>query len=264
MTCYRVTDGQPYAYNIRDDDKISISIMKFSIYKKLVVSLFMIPSLVMSARAQVQFGVKGGLSASELLTSGNPSILVEGTTQHLRYFPITSINGGAFALIPFSKKWSLQPEVMFSMQGATGKPEMDYLVTATEDYRFSYLNVPILVKLKLPVGFFAETGPQLGLLLHAKIEETTVGATSTFNYNNVKSQFKSTDLSWVLGAGYCSPINLGFDIRYNLGLSNINQASAGGMSSYPIPDGTIKNSVFQAGIFYIFGKPRFNPPPPSE
>jgi len=238
--------------------------MKFSTYKKLALSFFLANSLAMKARAQVQFGVKGGLNASEMLTSGNPAIVVDGTTQHLKYFPITTVSGGAFASIPLAKKWYLQPEVMYSVQGATGKPEMDYLVTSTEDYRFSYLNVPILIKYKLPVGFFAETGPQIGLLLHAKIEETMVGATSTVNYNNVKDQFKSTDISWALGAGYCSPINLGFDIRYNLGLNNINQASAEGMSSYPIPNGAIKNGVFQAGVFFIFGKPRFNPPPPAE
>ena len=238
--------------------------MKFSTCKKLVVSFLVVNSLVMTTRAQVQFGVKGGLTISEMLTSGGPSTIIDGTTQHLKYFPFTTLNGGVFASIPFSKKWTLQPELVFSMQGTTARPEQNYLVSVTEeDYRFSYLNVPILVKYKLPLGFFAETGPQIGLLLHAKINETVVGDASTVNYN-VKSQLKSTDLSWALGAGYCSPFNVGFDIRYTLGLSNINQTTAEGQTSAPMPNGTMKNSVVQIGVFYIFGKPRFNPPATGE
>ncbi len=238
--------------------------MKFSTCSKLVIALLMTNSLIMTARAQVQLGVKGGLNIAEMLTNGSPTTIINGTDEHLKYYPFTTAHGGVFAYIPFAKKWGLQPELVFSMQGTTGKPEMDYLVSVTEeDYRFSYLNIPILVKYKLPLGFFAETGPQIGLLVHAKISETLVGATSTVNYS-VKNQFKSTDLSWALGAGYCSPFNLGFDVRYNLGLSDINQASAKGLTTAPIPNGKMKNSVFQIGAFYIFGKPRFNPPTPSE
>lgn len=237
--------------------------MKLPIYKKLF-NLFLIScSLVMTANAQVQMGVKGGFNLSEMLTSGSPTTLVNGNTQTMRYFPITTFHGGVFFSIPLAKKWVFQPELLYSLQGSTGKPEGNYYVTATEDYRFGYLNVPLLIKYKFPLGFFAETGPQVGLLLSAKINETMVGDVNTIHYN-IKDQLKSTDLSWALGAGYCSPFNIGFDIRYNLGLSNINQATANGLANAPIPNGTIKNSVVQIGVFYIFGKKLFNPPAPAE
>lgn len=238
--------------------------MKFSTRRRLLIAFLITNSLTMIAKAQVQFGIKGGLNISEMLTSGNPTTSINGTAEHLRYFPTTSFHGGVFAYLPFAKKWGLQPELVFSAQGSTGKPVQNYLVSITEeDYRFSYLNIPILVKYKLPVGFFAETGPQVGLLVHAKIGETMVGSTGTVNYS-VKDKLKSTDFSWTLGAGYCSPFNLGFDIRYNLGLSDINGASEKDQASAPIPNGTIKNGVFQIGVFYIFGKPKFNPPAPAE
>jgi hypothetical protein len=236
--------------------------MTLPIYKKLAVLFLMVNSLAM-AHAQVQFGVKGGMSISEILTSGQPATMINGGSQNLRYFPLTAVHGGVFASIQFAKKWSLQPELVFSLQGATGKPEMNYFVTATEDYRFSYLNVPILVKYKLPLGFFVETGPQVGLLLSAKANETLVGSYNNIHYN-VKDQLRSTDLSWTLGAGYWSPFNLGFDIRYNLGLSNINQATAEGLASVPVPNGPIKNSALQIGVFYVFGKNIFNPPAAGE
>ncbi|HVU55251.1 MAG TPA: porin family protein [Puia sp.] len=237
--------------------------MRLSTYKP-TFNLFLIFSLLtLTTRAQkVQFGVKAGLGFSELMTSGSPTTIVDGNTQTLRYFPITTFTGGGFASILLGKKWSLQPELLYSMQGATGKPEQNYYVTATEDYRLSYLNIPVLVKYKLPMAFFVETGPQLGLLLSAKANETLVGSVNTIHYD-IKSQLKSTDLSWVLGVGYCSPFNIGMDVRYNLGLENINQAT-GGSSTVPIPAGTVKNGVFQLGVFYIFGKKLYNPPPPPE
>ena len=54
---------------------------------------------------------------------------------------------------------------------------------------------------------------------------------------------KSTDLAWAFGAGYVIPdVNLGVDVRYNLGLTKL----ADGSSS--------KNGVFQVGVFYLFGE----------
>ena len=237
--------------------------MKTTIYKKRVILFLAVCSLTLSTRAQIQYGIKGGFNFSEMLTSNTPTTVVNGNNQTLRFFPITAFQGGVFASIPFAKKWVFQPELVYSLQGANGKPEQNYFVTATENYRFGYLNLPLLIKYKLPLGFFVETGPQVGLLLSGKINETMVGDNNTINYN-IKSQLKSTDLSWALGVGYCSPFNVGFDIRYNLGLSNISQASSDGLSTYPIPSGTIKNSVIQMGVFYIFGKKAFNPPAPSE
>jgi len=239
------------------------AIMRISFFKPSF-NLFLIFSLLtLTSRAQVQYGVRAGFSFPELMTSGSPTTSVEGNTQTMRYFPFTSFTGGVFASLKLAKTWYLQPELNYSLQGATGRPEQDYYVHAEEAYRYSYLNIPVLIKYKLPAAFFVETGPQLGLLISARIDETLVGAVNDMHYN-IKSQTKSTDVSWVFGAGYCSPFNIGLDFRYNMGLTNINQATGGNTTSAPIPNGTLKNSVLQLGVFYIFGKKLFNPPPPPE
>ena len=243
---------------------VSHNTKKLNKIKKSFNLFLIFAALSFTTHAQVlQLGVKGGFNFAELMTSGNPTTSVQGNTQNMRYFPNTSFNAGAFLSVIFSKKWSLQPELNYSMQGATGKPEGNYLVTATEKYKLGYLNIPVLVKYKLPSAFFLETGPQLGLLLSGKAEETLVGDYNTNRYN-LKSQLKSTDISWALGAGYCSPYNIGLDLRYNLGLTNINQAASSGTTTAPIPNGTIKNSVIQLGVFYLFGKKLFNPPAAPE
>lgn len=258
----RLLRGNLYSIIIVRENEIRF-IMRLSTYKSAFNLFLIFSTLTLTTHAQkVQFGVKAGLGFAELMTSGSPTTIVDGNTQTMRYYPVTTFTGGAFASILFGKKWSLQPEVVYALQGATGRPEQNYYVTATEAYRLGYLNIPVLVKYKLPMAFFVETGPQLGLLLSGKVNETLVGSTNSVNYN-IKSQLKSTDLSWVLGLGYCSPFNIGFDVRYNLGLENVNQATSGS-STAPIPAGTLKNSLFQMGVFYIFGKKLYNPPPPPE
>jgi hypothetical protein len=104
-----------------------------------------------------------------------------------------------------------------------------------------YLNIPVLFKYGHSSGFFGETGPQLGFLLSANVKS---GGTST----DVKSSYQSKDFSWAFGLGYfLNPVNIGIDARYNLGLTNLNKGGTGAT-------GTVKNSVFQVGVFYLFGK----------
>jgi hypothetical protein len=77
--------------------------------------------------------------------------------------------------------------------------------------------------------------------LSAKVKS---GGTTT----DVKSSYQSTDFSWAFGLGYLiSSVNVGIDARYNPGLTNLEKTGTGGT-------GTVKNSVIQIGVFYLFGK----------
>jgi hypothetical protein len=87
------------------------------------------------------------------------------------------------------------------------------------------------------------------------VDEDVVGSYYTSHYHP-KSQYKSTDIAWTLGTGYLSPFNVGFDIRYNLGLTDFSNVTPAGMQSAPVQNGSIKNSVLQIGVFYLFGKSR--------
>ena len=137
--------------------------------------------------------------------------------------------------IPLAGAFSLQPEVNYSAQGAKAT-ESGESFTLTQNY----LNVPVLVKYKHQSGLFAETGPQIGFLMSAKASEGG-------NSEDVKSSYQSTDFSWAFGLGYqLKTINAGIDARYNLGLTN--DAASGSGSN-----GTVKASVFQVGLYYLFG-----------
>ena len=227
--------------------------------RKLSLLLLTAGTFATAGYAQVKFGIRNGLNISEILTSDHQIAIISGSPRSIRNFPKTGYNGGIFLSVPLSAKFSLQPELIYSNQGATGKPSSGYTITATESYKLNFLNIPLLLQYKLPLGFFISTGPQLGLLLSAKINEDIVGVTNT-NHYHVKDSYKSTDFSWVLGGGYVSPINLGFDIRYNLGLSNFSNTNSSKMSEAPVQDGSIKNSVVQMSIFYLFGRIKSRPP----
>jgi hypothetical protein len=102
---------------------------------------------------------------------------------------------------------------------------------------YDFLNIPVLIRYKIPAGIFFETGLQIGILLSAN---------ERMNGNNfdLKNQTYSPDYAWVMGLGYQIPEgHFGLDLRYNLGLINILKNAS---------DANVKNSVFQFGIFYTF------------
>ena len=180
----------------------------------------------MFAGAQVQFGVKAAVNVASLNIAGGPPGFGFNTK--------TDFSGGIFISVPLFSNCYLQPEVLYSGQGGSFK---DSLVSVKEN--FGYINVPVLFKYQHSSGLFAETGPQVGFLLSAN--EKAGGQTF-----DMKSNINSTDFSWAFGIGYKLPLGLGIDLRYNLGLVNLAKGT--------YTDGTLKNSVFQFGLFFMIPK----------
>jgi hypothetical protein len=189
--------------------------------KKLFFLVLTVGALA-TAKAQVQFGVKAGANFASVTNADGGKTLV-------------NFHGGALVNLPLVEHLSLQPEVVYSGQGIKGDGGK---------YKFNYINVPVLVQYKLPIGVFFETGPQVGFLTSAKAKEDGDGGETV----SVKDYTKSIDFSWAVGAGYLIPnVNLGFDARFNLGLTKIGK-EVEGVNYF---DG--KNAVFQVGVFYLFG-----------
>jgi hypothetical protein len=84
-------------------------------------------------------------------------------------------------------------------------------------------------------GFRLETGPQLGFALSSKIKSGDIE-------QNIKDDVNTVDVSWALGASYIFPEAIGIDARYNIGITNVNDAE------HP----EVRNRVFQVGLFYQF------------
>ncbi len=191
---------------------------------KKVLLLIIATSSIAVASAQIQFGVKANYNLTGVMQSGsNPETGLKSKS---------GFSGGFLASIPIAESFFLQPEIVYSGQGTAVS---DNGFNATLNY--NYLNIPVLGKYQSSMGIFGETGPQVGFLLSANAKGNGESV-------DMKSQTQSVDFSWAFGVGYkLHDMGLGFDIRYNLGLTNTLKDGQGE---------TVKNSVFQLGVFYMF------------
>lgn len=199
--------------------------------KKMMI-LAIIASCFNLANAQVSFRVKGGINAADVAGKG-----VEGTKTLLGF------NAGVQAGFKLSNTFSINPELVYSMQGAKVPVEVqgegDEILTVTGKVHLNYLNVPVLVKYQHRSGFFAEAGPQFGFLLSARLKANDIKS-------DMKDDFKKFDMGSTIGIGFLTKWNVGVNARYQLGLTKLNNASS-------TSDGDAKayNSVLQLGVFYV-------------
>lgn len=162
---------------------------------------------------EIKFGAKGGLNFATISGDNTKGIDV-----------VTSFNFGVVSEIPISDKFSFQPELMYSGQGYSFNDNTVAL---------SYLNVPLMGKYYVTKGLSVEAGPQIGFLLAAKNEKT-----------DVKDSFNTVDFGVNFGLGYKLENGLNFGVRYNLGLTDINNVDNSSFKN--------KNSVFQVSVGYFF------------
>ena len=187
--------------------------------KKLILCLA-IAGFSSAAMAQVSFGLKAGANISTLRGDD-----IDGIKS------LVGANGGLFASIFMSDLLSLQPEVLYSMEGAKEDG-------GDGKIKLGYINVPIMLRIKSPQGFYGEFGPQIGILASAKEES---GGSSS----NIKDELKTTNISVALGAGYDFSPAVGVNARYSLGMGTILKDSN---------DGDIKTGNFSIGLHYRFGQ----------
>lgn len=187
-----------------------ISTMK----KTILTFVLAVAAFCSFAQAQFSVGLKGGLNFANLDVSDVEATYKNRTGYHL----------GAFTLIKFAN-FGIQPEIIFSEQGSKVKDP----TLGDFESNFSYVNVPIILKLYTVAGINLQAGPQFGFLTSAEVDG-----------NNFKDQLKNSDTSLALGAGWDLPFGLTIDARYNLGLKNVSDQSA-----YDI-----KNQVWQVSLGY--------------
>lgn len=115
-----------------------------------------------------------------------------------------------------SEKFHVQPEFLYSQEGA-------------KDANLDYFRVPILLKYYLVEGLHIQAGPEVAFRLDAE-SDVFEDNTSTFDYGVG------------FGGGYELKNGIAFDVRYNLGLSDISK----------VKGAELKNKGFQIGIGYRF------------
>jgi len=175
----------------------------------LITSLLLLLSLHLQAQF-LKIGVKAGLNYANVT---GPEIQTDA---------ITSYHAGLVAEIKVIDKFAIQPELLYTTQGATYK-------TALGDFKneLGYIAIPVLAKIYLSKTFSLELGPQASFLLSEK--------------NDFDAEDSNTfDFSVAAGLGFKITENFFIQGRYVLGLTEVST------------DAESKNSVVQvsAGIMF--------------
>lgn len=170
----------------------------------------------------MRFGVKAGVNFATL--AGD----VANTSS------LTGFHVGGLAEFKLSEQFSVQPEVLFSMQGT----KYEFAGEESET-KLSYVNIPIMAKYYIIEGLSIEAGPQVGFLLSADED----------GIDNAKDYYKSIDFGIAGGLAYDLEMGVFFQARYYAGLSNIGEEyTLGGTTVSP----SIQNNVASVSVGYKF------------
>lgn len=191
--------------------------------KRIILAAMAVMVFGFANAQKTRFGVKGGLNLTSF-SGGN-------------YYDAKSLVGfqvGGFAEIKVIERLAIQPEVLFSTQGA----KFDGGSLGDLDDKLNYINIPVLAKFFITKQFTVEAGPQLGFLVSAKSDG-----------HDSKDDFKSVDTGFNFGAGYNFTDNVSVNLRYTVGLSNIADYNAEDFNEYV---DSPKNSVLALTLGYKF------------
>ncbi|MEO8582955.1 MAG: porin family protein [Flavitalea sp.] len=183
--------------------------------------LFFVPLIVLSTglfAQQFQLGIKGGVNLSNL-TGSSPNNVDKKA--------LVGYHAGVILPLWFGESFAIQPEVLFSTQGARFKSATD----GNNDFKVSYVTIPVLAKIRFGGGFYIEAGPQISFHAGDNIDESNVTV-------------KSTDLAIDGGLGFHGKSGFGIGARYIAGLSKVADYEPG------VTAPNYKNGVAQLFVFF--------------
>ncbi len=193
--------------------------------KQIIFIIFLAVSFITTnnirAQEEMQFGAKAGLNFASVSGSN-----YGGNSFGNR----TAFHIGGFVEIPMFEDFTIQPELLFSSEGAGLSVG---LVSVGSDLKLNYVRVPVMAKYYFLEGLSAELGPVLGVLVSAND-----------NYKDVLNTF---DAQLGIGASYKFDFGLSAGLRYNIGITNIYDSSEFSGSAP-----SSKSNVFQITAGYTF------------
>ncbi len=197
----------------------------------------------LNAQSNLRFGAKGGINFANVVGDFSE-----------KFTNRTGFHLGGTAEIPVLKKFFFQSELLYSIQGTKNNEfPVDGPLTET---KLEYLNIPLLGKYYLMEGLSLMAGPQVGFLLSAKNEITPSGfidgPAQTYE-EDVKKYLNTVDIGMALGAEYRFAFGAFLQMRYIIGLSNINKSSTEWvLGNFYFPDTKNRNRVWQLSAGFSF------------
>lgn len=157
----------------------------------------------------------------------------------------TGFTAGGFARPGVANHVAIEPDVLYSQQGAKG--DFDVVVQGT--FKLDYIQAPLLLRVMIPTKGTADihpslfAGPALGIKSSCKLKAASTSTSVTQDCSTFPdAKIKSTDFSVVFGGGL-EVRGLTFGIRYALGLTKVDNST---------DPSNAKNRVFSFTVGYGF------------
>ena len=183
-----------------------------------------------------KFGVKAGLNVNNLSVSPE----LDYPTPAAR----PGIHMGGFAQFDLANSFSIQPELTLSTQGTNDEDEDDW-----QRVKLTYMNLTAPFKYTLANNLHFSVGPQLSFLTGGVFEKEDK-EDGEIKIQNAKNLLSGTDVAIGFGLGYTLDSGIDLHLRYNHGLTDLNDDPAD-LGFYE-PHQSIKNRVLQLSVGYIF------------
>lgn len=188
------------------------------------------------ANAQ-NFGFKGGYNYS----SFNGDVAKDNTLKGLSGFYV-----GALLELPLGDVISLQPEVIYSRQGAAWE-QKNILGEFKKDLKLDYLNIPVMAKVNLG-PLFLQGGVQFGFLVGKPETSSTVNGLRVTEQVE-KDAYASFDFGVGAGLGVNLSQHFFVEARYTHSLTNALDPNNNSLKNAHISDdNNFKNAVLSLGL----------------
>ena len=185
--------------------------------KTILVATLLFSALTTIQAQSVKLGLKAGLNYAN---QTGAAITING--QNYKTGALSSYHAGLVAELRLFKGLAVQPELLYSTQGATYKNALGDITN-----KVGYLAIPVMIKIGLSKSISLELGPQASFLLSEK-DNVALSKSNTF------------DFSVTGGLGLKVTKSIFLQARYGLGLTEISK------------EAQIKNSVVQVSAGILF------------
>jgi hypothetical protein len=194
-----------------------------NVFGVILIVVFSLSVQIVRAQ-ETAFGLKAGVNLSTLKVDDPEA----------SYDSRTGFHAGVFLRGKFDKI-AIQPELLLFTQKGAGN---SVLKGKYED-SFTYVSIPVMLKFYPVAGLNIQLGPQFGFLVDGERKYNS----SLFADRDITDVYKSSDVSVSLGAGYDFKFGLNMDVRYNVGVKDINNEADG--------EGA-KSRIFQLSLGWNF------------
>jgi len=202
--------------------------------KKTVLLFALLLSIAGVKAQEFHYGAKLALNRTSFTTDDSD------TNKYLK--GKLGLEAGLMGEYMFNDNLGLVAELKYASAG-------DYMEMSQSGVDFksyiylSYVQVPVMARYYFNENLSLELGPQIGFLTSADYEtEVSYDGNTETDSGDLKDNFESSDFGLNIGAGYKMENGLFFNLRYTVGLSDIDVDK----------NSTAKNNSIQFGIGYFF------------